>query len=219
MKDLYLILDVDGTLVDYNGEKDIIVPRSGLGQFLAHCFKCFAVVGIWTAADQSWYDRVYKEVLKQHLPDQKEFAFVLTGTRCSTMAESNGGIYPRHIKVKPLKKFWQSLLVPSSENLKGIETLTLQRPNRHNTLIVDDTPGTYQLNYGNAVPIKSFDCFDQSVDQELEKLTVYMTDVLIPESKSKGSIRYLEKRNWSKSTTLDSAGTDLLAVVPEEIAN
>ena len=87
----------------------------------------------------------------------------------------------RCMTIKRLSKVWRS---SKYHNIK-----------KHNTLIVDDNPDTYQFNYGNAIPIPTFE--GNIDDVLLNKLSSYLND-LIESFSNMGdpTFRHVEKRNW-----------------------
>lgn len=171
-----IILDIDGTLICY----DDVIPyaRPYLKEFLKYLFDKFEYVAIWSAASEWWVNLVYKKILKPLLPEGKEFLFLWSGKRCTQIIdfedERNNEFYPISISIKRLKKVW-----------KRYKFL-----NKHNTLILDDTKETYIHNYGNAIPIPTYE-LEQKEDNLLQCLIPFLDKLLILES-----VRKTEKRNW-----------------------
>jgi hypothetical protein len=140
---MYIILDLDGTLIsEPQKASDKIVSRPYLKEFLTFCFKNFECVSIWTAADYGWYSAVYNGILQPILHEIKaEFDFVYTRLNCKVIYDHDPDTpFPESIYIKPLKKLWKKK--------KGYT--------KGNTIIIDDTPHTYRMNYGNAIPITTF---------------------------------------------------------------
>ena len=176
-----IILDVDGTLVDGDGYN--VWSRPFLKEFIEFCFATFITVSIWTAASEDWYQLVYQSTLKALLPPNKSFLFVFTGNRCVSETDwdaiESGEFYPRTISVKPLSKVWRKF----------------KQLNRHNTLILDNTCTTYSRNFGNAIPIETFERQD-TTDRELFKLMQWIPSLL-----KLNTVRHTEKRFWSIQTS------------------
>lgn len=174
-----IILDIDGTLID---DKGLLIGRPHLEEFLKYCFENFETVSIWTASSESWYQSVYKYVLKEIL-DKYNFKFykVLTGERCTKVVLNFYSLYPTRVSIKPLVKLW-----------KGNNVFT-----KYNTLIIDNTPNTFQRNYGNGIPIPTFN-FSNQTDKYLLKLIKFL-DHLKEIYEKKKTIRHEEKRTWYTS--------------------
>jgi len=175
----HLWLDLDETLVHGEEHGDSVIPRPHLETLLRFTFENFATVNIWTAASRSWFEQVFAEELSPALPpSHREFHHVWCGDRCVNTVDydavDNREFYQPYYQVKPLVKVWRRY----------------KFMNCHNTLIVDNTPTTYERNYGNAIPIDDFE--GDAKDAELLKLTYYLPTLLpLP------SVRYTEKRFWS----------------------
>lgn len=169
-----IILDMDHTLFDTDSMK----PRPFLKDFLRFCFVNFETVAIWTAANRSWFDNVYKKVLSDALPLGEDFHFVWTGEKCSRCAIVMDGCYDKFdaVNTKPLKKIWK----------KYGPVI-----NKHNTLIVDDNPFTYVGNYGNAIPISPYHGSDD--DRAFIHLIVFLATLLPHES-----VLNIDKKHWEK---------------------
>jgi carboxy-terminal domain RNA polymerase II polypeptide A small phosphatase len=160
-----LVLDIDLTLVyvsDDESETDEPTDfqffaddnrcyygwkRAGLDSFIGWCFDNYAV-GIWSAADADYVD----EVLNHILPNGCEPVFVWSRKRCSHKRMMDGMHVTQTIAIKNLKKVFRR------------KALGFQKSD---VLIVDDTPTTYALNFGNALPI---DRFTGGIDDELERV-------------------------------------------------
>jgi hypothetical protein len=152
MNDICVVLDLDGTLVSKStNDQGLPVARPHLERFLSYLFQNMSHVGIWTSASREWYDCVYQGVLKSIMTKiGHQFRFVWCGDRCIKRGGSSGSSYfsiesDRRI-LKPLKKLWDSKRRRSEWGIS-----------RHNVLIVDDTFSTFQMNWGNAIPISAFD--------------------------------------------------------------
>ena len=167
LKNIHIILDIDGTLIDEDAN-----PRPDLKYFFDFCFNSFASVNIWTAANKEWYEYVNEKVFIKLL-DKNKFGFVWCGDRCSIGRNYIDGFYPETYKTKRLRKIWK----------------TYKQMNKNNTLILDDTPKTYSLNYGNAIPIPTFENNNMK-DDMLIKLTKWISIFNMK------PLRYCEKRFW-----------------------
>jgi hypothetical protein len=140
--------------------------------FLDFCFDHFDSVSIWTAAPREWLERVRARFLSD-----RHFRFIWTRERCILRGRYQGSYWNSYDCtpecIKPLKRVWRHYL----------------DMNRHNTIIVDDTPETYRQNYGNAVPIPTFNWPD-SDDDWLLCLTRWLPRL------NEGNLRSMEKRYW-----------------------
>ena len=166
-----IILDIDGTLInDVPNENDELIPRPFLTEFLDYCFENFQNVSIWTAATSGWYIYVRSKFLIG-----RNFDFVHTRYNCTRIADPDPDtLHPEPILIKPLKKIWRKT---------GY--------NRHNTLIIDDTPHTYQKNYGNAIHIPTF--LGSKDDTCLQDI-IELLDTLKIEFEETGTIRRFDKK-------------------------
>ncbi len=148
-----IILDMDGTLLDYvpphfdnnNTFNKIPIARPYLNLFMKYLFDNFERVSIWTAASESWYVICYERVLKNSLPEGKEFHFVKTRDN-----------YNSNEFVKPLQIIY--------EEYPHLYT-------SENTIIIDDNRFTFVENYEQAIQIKPFfyDRLSKSVRENLDK--------------------------------------------------
>lgn len=177
MVNIVLILDIDGTLVtevDTEHDYKLVKPRPGLKEFLTLCFQVCDHVSVWTAASPEWFGLIYSMHLKDILDELKvEFDFVYCQDRCSVLWDTDPEDYhPKTTRIKPLRKVWRSK----------------DKYNKHNTLILDDTPITYMKNYGNAIPIKKYT--GEINDSELHRVG----QLLIKLKESEYPIRHTEKR-------------------------
>ena len=151
MNTIHLILDLDGTLINENGE-----PRPNVTTFLDFCFKNCASVNIWTAASLEWYNEI--RFLRNY-----PFKFIWTGDRCTTRSIGYQGMDSIRIKIKRLKKVWK--VYRNWQN----------PPTKYNTLIIDDTPLTYRDNWGNAMRITTY---INGHDEELSKIIEWFNNLL-----------------------------------------
>jgi hypothetical protein len=174
--DVVFVWDIDGTMISDNEEGDCRVRvRPHLEAALRYTFENCRYVGVWTAASSDWYGVVYRKVLKPILQRLgKSFAFVWFGDRCSNVARkyNDDGFtssYSPMLKQKPLAKLWRPRL---NRQRWGVS--------RHNVLIADDTPFTYAKNWGNALPVTTYDADhpDSKNDRTLLELTERLDSLL-----------------------------------------
>lgn len=134
-----IILDMDGTLLDYipvgfrenpNPRETTPIARPHLLEFMEFVFDRFERVSIWTAGTPAWFERCYTQILRHHIPDGRQFHFVKT----------RNPLEP-YIVLKPLSEIYEKY--PDEYNAS-------------NTLVVDDNPKTYRDNPDNAIGVKSF---------------------------------------------------------------
>ena len=153
-----IILDLDGTLIGPDQS-----PRNHLSIFLHYVFDKFDNVSIWTHANNEWFNAAYHNVLKQHMPINKEFKFIWCRDKCESICSS-----------------YSSYTCPSSiEIIKPLRDVYAAFPDHHkyNTFILDDNEKTYQYNIANSIPIPSF---TGEIDNDIELLKVikYLNDHL-----------------------------------------
>ena len=171
-----MVLDIDGTLINENNDPNnwSVVSRPYLEEFLYYCFTSFETVSIWTAATKEWFNYVDETILKPirrkyNLPN---FFLVWTSERCSYKKDI---FTSTRFSIKRLRKLWK----------KKKWGLT-----KYNTLILDNTPRTYIENYGNAVPIPTFD--KRFPDSYLKYLTHYLEQFIDKST----PIRSTDKMDW-----------------------
>lgn len=161
-----IVLDLDGTLISEVGDPmDAPVLRPGAGDFLHWCFESFETVGVWTAASEGWYEQQFAELLEPAMGPHK-FHFVWTGESCVKIRGASGSFiscdwqYPDMIKIKPIDKIADA---PWARE-RGIT--------KHNILVIDDTPATYQRNYGNAIPVGRFHGDEDDIDLDIARVAI-----------------------------------------------
>lgn len=170
----YIILDIDGTLID--GDEKGIYPRPFLKDFFHYVFSNFEKVCIWTAATKEWFDLVNRNYFSKLMPPNTQFYFVWTREKCSIYKNKFlHSAFSHPVLIKELQKVWQ----------------TYPEMNASNTLILDDTESTYIKNYYNAIPITRFDR-NMIYDYELQKLTKYLGKIL-----EVNDVRFIDKKHWS----------------------
>ncbi len=180
MSFMLLILDMDGTLIDG------MTPRPYLEEFFIFIFENFKYVGIWTAAEKSWYEDIYIYIFKPILDKiNQKFIFVKTRNNCKhkriNQYKDNGFNYSSSLDttyIKPLRNIFKQ------------KKLNF---NKHNTLIIDDTPITYIENYGNGIPIPEFK--KEKEDKVLKDIIPYLQQLIECYNENK-TIRYTDKRKW-----------------------
>lgn len=200
---LNVILDIDGTLVD---SMELDSPRPYLKEFLHMCFSMCGHVSLWTAAGLERITFIYTTVLEpilDHLCQESkhncrhrevssrkacefEFDVAWYENRCTRVRRmvSYNLAFNEPMKCKPLRKLF---------------ALKNRCYRKCNTIVVDDTPFMYCRNYGNALPICSF---DGSVDDmELVKAARAIELMSYLVAYSGLSIAYLEKRDLNSLIT------------------
>lgn len=147
-----LVLDIDGTLVQQVSDEQAPALRPHVGSFLRFAFDHFSHVAVWSAANHEWVDDIIARLSEASGINLKErLVFIWAAENITFFTQFTMGDY--HTRTtKKLAKVW-----------KRFPAFT-----KHNTLILDDTPRTYCLNYGNAVPIPTW-CGDKN-DCELATL-------------------------------------------------
>ncbi|UJR17409.1 hypothetical protein I4U23_004304 [Adineta vaga] len=172
-----LVLDIDGTMIfaeqksnlayiqveqDHHFKIDdgsiLVWKRPGLDEFVEWCFEHYDI-GIWSASSSEYVHSVLACIIPDHL--RSKLKFIWTSIRCTRKSQERSlDIYAVPFTIKRLQKLWRN---------------STKTYNRRNTLILDDTPTTYQKNYGNAIPIISYsgsikDCELERVKYLLESL-------------------------------------------------
>jgi hypothetical protein len=193
---LLIVLDLDQTIVDsietttivtnqkpdFSNDQWQVFVRNGFHEFVSMCEKKDIEFGVWTAGSQSYANFIVSHLFQNHKPP----LFVFDGRRCcgNKYTSNFAGMYdnadqtPR--KIKPLKKIWKQQKFRSM----GIS--------KHNILVLDDTPQTYDLNYGNAILMPRFWIEYGNNDDCFSRLFSFIESKLLDQ----GSVRYIEKRNW-----------------------
>lgn len=139
-----LILDVDHTLTTFD-KNYRIHARPYLTEFLALCFKHFATVSLWTAAEKSWFSQVEKTCLTPTLREMNwrynvegRWHFIMTR---EDMPHSNASEMTWNERFKKdLQLVW-----------KTKPEFTAQ-----NTLIVEDNPDIALVNPRNYVLVAPY---------------------------------------------------------------
>jgi len=178
---LRIVLDIDGTLIKIPDGSSTVTLRPYVIEFLNFCFNTFEKVSIWTAATPEWARFVLAHLTVSNGGKEFPFDFVYSREKCSTKIIQNS-FYPEQMYIKPLRKVWKSC--------PGYD--------RHNTVIVDDIPETFQDNYGNGIPITSY---FGGFDENLINLISFLTN-LNEIYKECSTIRYVDKRNWMNNFNL-----------------
>tara|TARA_B100001093_G_C26838865_1_gene1019614 strand:- start:2335 stop:2928 length:594 start_codon:yes stop_codon:yes gene_type:complete len=184
-KKINLILDIDETIVktivpshnnlnllDKEGVKQIsifnkkylVFFRPNLENFIDFCFNNFNI-GFWTAGSSIYCNIILKIILSDEqykncsiifARDDNNYVNLKTNKVYSNVTDKNS------IR-KPLSLLW------SEEVFKEIF-------NKENTIIIDDNPNIKIDNPNNSILIKEFK--KESNDNVLEKLIVFLTDIL-----------------------------------------
>ncbi len=191
---LHLLLDLDGTLLLEDESGSISwTPRLRpfLREFLTAAFATCASVSLWTAADGMWLSAVERHLRSQGLlTEGQQFLLRWHGNRCRSLPdmrallEEGGDFYLCRVTLKPLRKCWRR----GAGRAKGM--------NRYNTVIVDDSPSTFALNYGNAVRVTSYRRSSDAQEDELMQLARFLP--LMAQAASEGDVRTMEKRGWRR---------------------
>lgn len=161
-----------------------IYKRPGLDEFLQFCFTKFQHVGLWTHSGEEWVNEVLSHVIT--IPDRSDWSFIYTGKRATRVCnergvEGNSG----HRYIKDLKKVFKR---------KDLRAMGFEK---HNTIIVEDTPENCVRNYGNAIYVTPYDVVKNSWDNELHLLKLYLEQTILKCE----NVRYLEKRTWRQEAS------------------
>lgn len=170
-----IILDMDGTLITDKWGKPKARPY--LKSFLNFCFKYFDKVGIWTAANDVWFNQVYREILHPILFSLKKkfhFIYIDKNTR---MIEKNGTVVE---VIKPLRNIWQRITKP-------YDSL-----NSKNTIIIDDTPEVCIQNKSSSIIVPSFT--GNPKDVVLKNLQYTLSKIIL-DWRKEGDIKKSVKKN------------------------
>lgn len=168
---MHLILDLDGTLIYCEDERDHkIKTRPFLAEFIRFCFQHCETVSIWSAGSPQYVKMIVEHILQPMVPDGH---FFIIRNRDMTHIS----YHHDHIRVeKRLKRLWKSRKCRD----RGM------RP--HNTIIVDDNPEVCTRNYGNAIYVEPYRGDDP--DFTLLILKEYLLYILDRD------VRSIEKRYW-----------------------
>ena len=109
----------------------------------------------------------------------KIFLFTWHVNRCTYTVRRTGLMKTRMFILKRLSKVWKK---------KWAQKAAM---NRHNTIIVEDTPSNCLDNYGNAIYVPAYRWCVEQEDTILPRLQTYLTDLA-----TKKSVRSIEKRGW-----------------------
>jgi hypothetical protein len=171
MDKILIVLDIDGTLLHASFESEQYIStyklhyRPGLLEFIKLIQTHFEVA-IWTAGSDDYAKFVCDRLFDNLDPP----LFIWSHKRCTIRYVQTGLTISKAYIIKKLSKIkW----------------------NINRILIVDNTPSTYMLNYGNAIPISTWK-LDYN-DDALDKLGMYLTETF---NKFDGSVRYIHKMFW-----------------------
>lgn len=174
-----LILDLDETLI-YATEQPLerkadfvlfentatpyfVYKRPYLDTFLEFCFTHFQVA-IWTSSAEDYAQGIVEYILSP----SKQPRFVWARNRCT---------YRRNLETYEYE--W----------LKNLAKVKRHNYPLENVIMVDDTPAKLTKNYGNLVPVKSFE--GNPNDNELLFLPKFLERLSSVEN-----VRKIEKRYW-----------------------
>lgn len=172
-----LVLDLDGTLVhsefqrrtyqqhDFSlfNEEIFVYKRPYLDYFVSTILEWFDVA-VWTASGCEYA----AEIVRHVFPDPSKISFLFSSERCTNKYCPATG---ERIVIKDMKKVKRR-----GYDLKQV-------------LIVDDTPSTWQRNYGNAIHIESY--WGSRIDDHLLHLLTYLEYL-----GHQGDVRRVDKRRW-----------------------
>lgn len=172
--DKLLILDLDETLIHCTNKPQGRTPdfqvchygvykRPGVEDFLATCSAWFDT-GVWTSASADYASKIIQYLF----PEPAQLQFVFTRQDCGLRFDYSIGMYRI---VKPLRK-----IKKRGYSLKK-------------TLVIDDSPGTFIENNGNAILVRKY--LGDKEDEELFLLLKYLETIA-----SAKNVRKIEKRNW-----------------------
>lgn len=198
-----VIFDLDGTLIDCQypagamaaiaaggpGPKHVcgeslgnlrVYKRPGLDELLEFCFENFRNVGLWSHSGQEWIDEVLSNVIETST--RYNWSFIYTGERATRVTQQQEAHLPGRDITRPkdLKKVYRR---------KGLRAEGFEK---HNTIIVEDTPNNCLRNYGNAIYVSSYDVVRKSHDRELFLLKRYLENTIL----GCKNVRSIEKRHW-----------------------
>jgi carboxy-terminal domain RNA polymerase II polypeptide A small phosphatase len=174
-----LILDLDKTLIyatetklerppnftlfESTEQPYFVYKRPHLETFLEFCFANFEVA-IWTSSSEEYA----KGIVDNILTSSQKPVFVWSRSRCT---------------------YRRSLETYEYEWLKNLTKVKRHAYKLENVIMVDDTPAKLAKNYGNLVPVKSFE--GNPLDDELSLLSRFLEKLKMVEN-----IRKVEKRYW-----------------------
>jgi Dullard-like phosphatase family protein len=172
-----LVLDLDGTLVhsefqrrtyqqhDFSlfNEEIFVYKRPYLDYFVSTILEWFDVA-VWTASGCEYA----AEIVRHVFPDPSKISFLFSSERCTNKYCPATG---ERIVIKDMKKVKRR-----GYDLKQV-------------LIVDDTPSTWQRNYGNAIHIESY--WGSRIDDHLLHLLTYLEYL-----GHQDDVRRVDKRRW-----------------------
>ncbi|MBI4860984.1 MAG: HAD family hydrolase [Candidatus Riflebacteria bacterium] len=176
--DKLLILDLDETLVyttdqsmgrgpDFHTIGFPVYKRPGVDGFLARCVEWFELA-IWTSASEDYA----QGILEGLFTDLEVLSFVWTRDRCVRKLDPDLGGFCYLKDLRKLRRRGYSL---------------------EKILIIDDTPATARLNYGNIVPVAKYT--GSIDDDELPSLLTFLEELGREEN-----VRTIEKRGWRLRT-------------------
>jgi RNA polymerase II subunit A small phosphatase-like protein len=168
-----LILDLDETLVfasesavprvDFRVGSYEVMKRPHVDSFLSTVSQWFDLA-VWTSSSSNYARVVVAEVFSK--PD--DLKFLWCSDRCTLSYDVEMGKYSGVKSLRKIKRMGYSL---------------------DRVLVLDDTPAKHVRNYGNLVPIKSFE--GEHEDVELREVLPFLEKM-----RSIENVRRVEKRFW-----------------------
>jgi hypothetical protein len=200
----------------------LVFLRPHVIDLLVYCFNHFTSISLWTAASERWLTSIATfltvrinerkqqemipslQVISQQKKEEKaqyyQFTLLWGSKRCRHRKYLTHDMYlnvfsmTRQNITKPLKKIWRAV----SRRSLGFS--------RHNTLIIDDTSSTYKDNYGNALPMPSFNIKDMISSAEVQLYGNEARDVV-------GSIYTLPEETTTTNTTANTLTNNIVDTI------
>lgn len=194
------------------------VARPHLCEFLQFAFESCRAVGVWTAASSDWFGIVYRSVLEPALRDIGRLPPLIDGDQGShpkLVSTAIGAGFDfvwtkkqcRVVRPKPSDDPEAGWVFGGCEQLpaRSLKPLCrMWRPDfrarygatRDTTLIIDDTPTTYNNNYGNAISVAKYR--GATDDQCLRRLIVVLRSIGELYAITR-SVCDIDKRSWPLS--------------------
>ena len=172
--DRLLILDLDGTLIyasetplgrapDFSAGPYCVYKRPHLDRFLETCRAWFELA-VWTSSSRAYAECIIGELFD----DPEALACLLANERCT-------------------QRFCPETL--DHYMVKNLHKLRRKGYSLSKMLIIDDTPATFKLNYGNGIRVSEYRGHPE--DEELLDLLRFLKHLGAVED-----VRRIEKRGW-----------------------
>lgn len=173
-------IEIQSSLIPvYVGSTKLMVAtRPQYQDLLTYCFEKYDV-GFWTAASRDYANAVLQAILTTAQLSKIKFVKCYENCAKITMSVTSGTFNGMVFPYKPLQKIWRTKYAHD------------QGWNRHNTIIIEDTPLSCINNYGNAIYVPQFKPTRDEKLFSIPKLIKYI-DWLA----TNGNIRSIEKRHW-----------------------